>query len=136
MRIRHGGHGDIEEMLALWEVAGSPPTSTNDASSVGRLIQRDPAAVFVAEKDGDIIGTLFAAWDGWRGSMYRMAVHPDHRRKGVARALVAEGEEHLRAIGCKRITAIVLAEEAHANEFWSAVGYSLQPEVGRYTKNA
>jgi ribosomal protein S18 acetylase RimI-like enzyme len=83
-----------------------------------------------------VIGTLIAGFDGWRGHMYRMAVHPEFRRRGIGRALVDEAEEHLRAIGCKRISAMVLADEAHAVEFWTAVGYTLQPEISRFTKNA
>ena len=45
---------------------------------------------------------MIVGWDGWRGSMYRIAVLPARRREGIGRALVAEGERRLRAWGaCK-----------------------------------
>jgi ribosomal protein S18 acetylase RimI-like enzyme len=39
------------------------------------------------------VGTLVAAWDGWRGNMYRLAVLPEHRRAGIGRELVDAGYE-------------------------------------------
>jgi ribosomal protein S18 acetylase RimI-like enzyme len=135
MRIRHARYADIDAILELWREAEAAPSVTDDASSIEWLIHRDRAAFFVAEDEGRVVGTLIAGFDGWRGHMYRMAVDPAVRRRGIATALVAEAEEHLKAIGCKRISAMVLTEEAHANEFWAAVGYELQPEISRYTKS-
>jgi len=135
MNLRHARYADIEPILELWREAGAAPTVTDDASSIDRLIHRDRPAFFVAEEDGSVIGTIIAGYDGWRGHLYRMAVHPQYRRRGIARALVTEAEEHLHAIGCKRITALVLEDEADAVGFWAAVGYEAQPEIGRFTKN-
>ncbi|MGO9498921.1 MAG: GNAT family N-acetyltransferase [Solirubrobacteraceae bacterium] len=54
----------------------------------------------MAESDeGELVGALIAGWDGWRGNMYRLAVGPDHRRRGVARRSLDAGEEHLRGSG-------------------------------------
>jgi ribosomal protein S18 acetylase RimI-like enzyme len=53
----------------------------------------------------------------------------------LARALVAEGERRLRERGCRRITALVIEEEDHAVEFWTAAGYSFQPGMERFRKN-
>lgn len=134
MKIRHARYADIEAILALWQAAGAAPTVTDDASSIDRLIHRDRAAFFVADEDGALVGTLIAGFDGWRGHLYRMAVHPDFRRRGIARALADEAEEHLRSIGCKRISAMVLTEEEHAVEFWTACGYERQTNIGRFVK--
>ncbi len=46
-----------------------------------------------SRRDGAIVATLIAAWDGWRGNMYRLAVAPELRREGIARTLVEAGEE-------------------------------------------
>jgi ribosomal protein S18 acetylase RimI-like enzyme len=134
VKIRHARYADIEPILALWKAAGAAPSVTDDASSIDRLIHRDRAAFFVAEEDGALVGTLIAGFDGWRGHLYRMAVHPDFRRRGIARALVEEAEEHLHSIGCKRISAFVLTEEEHAVGFWTAIGYAQQTETGRFVR--
>lgn len=69
-----------------------------------------------------MIGSLIAAWDGWRGSFYRLAVHPDHRRRGIGTALLREGERRLRARGAVRLTAILAGADPVAAGFWEAVG--------------
>lgn len=47
---------------------------------------------------GRLVGTIMAGWDGWRASMARLAIDPQYRRIGLARALVEriEGASHSR----------------------------------------
>jgi ribosomal protein S18 acetylase RimI-like enzyme len=59
-----------------------------------------PDALLIAELGGVMIGSLVAAWDGWRGSFYKLVVHPEQqRRQGLATELLKEGESRLRALG-------------------------------------
>lgn len=37
-----------------------------------------------------MVGSLIAAWDGWRGSFYRLAVLPERRREGLLTMLLRE----------------------------------------------
>ena len=137
MTVRPAGADDVEAVLALWRAAGSAPSVTDDAGSVAALLAHDPGALLVAvDDDGRVVGSLVAAWDGWRGHLYRMAVLPDVRRRGIACALVAAGEERLAALGCRRIDAIVLADEPDARSLWAAVGYHEQLDVTRWVKSA
>jgi GNAT superfamily N-acetyltransferase len=66
--------------------------------------------------------------------MYRLVVHQQARRYGVASALVAAGERRLRALGCQRITALVTGAHDHAVAFWTAAGYQPDPSMRRYVK--
>ena len=102
---------------------------------VERLIDHTPDALLVAERDGEIVGALVAAWDGWRGNMYRLAVLGEHRRRGIARRLVEDGHERLRAKGARRITALVAHDEDEASALWRATGYRLDEEMGRFVRN-
>jgi ribosomal protein S18 acetylase RimI-like enzyme len=125
--LRTATVADVDEVLNVWTGAGAHPTSTDDAASLGALVARDPDALLVAETGGRIVGTLVATWDGWRGEMYRLAVAPHVRRQGIASRLVREGERRLRALGCRRVTALVLDVDVHAAEFWTEVGYVTYP---------
>ena len=128
--IRLATAGDIDAVLALWAAADAVPSITDDAASVRNAIDLD--VLLVADVDGVVVGSLIAGFDGWRGNMYRLAVHPDHRRRGIAAALVAEGERRLAERGGRRITALVVAEHEHAVDFWRAVGYDHDERIARF----
>jgi ribosomal protein S18 acetylase RimI-like enzyme len=134
MVIRPATTDDVARVLAVWRDADAVPSATDDEASIAALLEFDPAALLVAEVDGDVVGTLIAAWDGWRGDMYRLAVVPHHRRNGVAAALAAAGEERLRALGCRRITALVVGEHEPAVGFWTNIGYTRQAGQYRYVR--
>ena len=90
--------------------------------------------VLVAIAGERLVGSLIAAWDGWRGNMYRLAVLPERRREGIATALVREGERLLVELGSRRLVAIVLLDDPGAAAFWERAGYAFQSEAGRFTK--
>ena len=95
-----------------------------------------PGVVFVlAVEDGHIVGSVIGAYDGWRGNMYRLVVHPSHRRKGIARALIREVENVFGACDVKRVTALVVEDGHPAGEFWEAVGYLRDERMRRHVRS-
>lgn len=123
-------------VLELWREARSEHASTADRpEDVQRLLSETPGSLLVAAAGGAIVGALIAAWDGWRGNMYRLAVRPEHRRRGIGLALVRAGEEHLRRQGARRITALVAHEDEAASSFWESAGYPRDREIGRRVRN-
>jgi ribosomal protein S18 acetylase RimI-like enzyme len=136
IRIRPVAADELEAVLALWDRARSAAARTRD--SAGRLqpLLRSPDSVLlVAVADETVVGTLIVGWDGWRGSMYRLAVAPGERRRGIARRLVEAGHEHLAGLGARRVGALVGSEDGTAAALWRAVGYELDPGVGRYVRD-
>ena len=125
---------EAEALLTLWQAAGTSPSVTDTIADIRSTIE-SPASVLVAEADRRIVGSLIATFDGWRGNMYRIAVHPDYRRRGIGRALVREGERCLAKQGVKRITALVEEKYPWATAFWSSVGYEIEPGIIRFYHN-
>jgi ribosomal protein S18 acetylase RimI-like enzyme len=134
--IRQATQDDIDAVLALWSEARSENASTPDTpEALTTLLTRSPGALLVAEDEHDgIVGAIVAGWDGWRGNMYRLAVHPKHRRKHIGLALAREAEHQLKASGARRITALVAHEERHAVEFWTRAGYARDMTIVRFVK--
>ena len=131
--IRAARAGDVDAVVTFWS-AEAEPTVADDRTSLARLFERDANALLVAERDGAIVGTLVAAWDGWRGNMYRLAVMSTARRASIGLRLVRAGEERLIALGAQRITALVVDSHDDATGFWAAAGYEHDRRMARYVK--
>jgi ribosomal protein S18 acetylase RimI-like enzyme len=133
--IRPARPKDAPSILALWRAAGAFPTRTDNEKSICSLITHEPRALLVAEGEGELVGSLIAAYDGWRGALFRLAVLPARRRLGIGRALVAAGERSLRERGAARINTYAIKIEDAAVGFWSAVGYEADDRTRRFVKN-
>jgi ribosomal protein S18 acetylase RimI-like enzyme len=134
-KIRRCEQRDLPRVLELWKTTRSRHASSPDrVDDLERLIQSSSSALLVAERDGEIVATLIAAWDGWRGNMYRLAVRGDCRRQGIGLRLVRAGEDHLRALGAHRVTALVAVGD-EAGGFWDAADYPRDEQMGRRVRN-
>lgn len=78
-------------------------------------------------REGRLLGTAMAGWDGHRGWLYAVGVAPDARGQGVARALVTHAERELAAQGCPKVNLQVLDDAVGALAFWRALGYAPDP---------
>src|SRR5207249_10331335 len=104
-------------ILRLWGMVVAHASIDDRTEDLHRLIARDPEALLVADDDGRVVGTLIVGWDGWRGNLYRLAVSPDARRRGIAGSLVEEAERRLAARGCRRVSALGIGSEEDAEAF-------------------
>ncbi|HET8532122.1 MAG TPA: GNAT family N-acetyltransferase [Methylomirabilota bacterium] len=120
-------------LLDLWHHADASPSPTDTPEQVDQAIQDPAASVLVAVDNDLLVGSIIGGWDGWRGNLYRLAVLPSYRRRGVARALVAAAEERLAERGARRVSALVEHDHPWAVGFWDSL-YEPDPRMIRYVK--
>jgi ribosomal protein S18 acetylase RimI-like enzyme len=135
VELRAASVADVGRLLELWRVAAendARPADTPEA--VRALIRRDGDALILAEYDAELIGSVIAGWDGWRYHLYRLAVRPDWRRRGVATALLEAAEARFRTLGAARADAMVLARNDVGQRLWQATGYQEQANWRRWVK--
>ena len=129
MHIRRANPADADAVLNLWKAAGATESVTDTAADIRRISTREYVIFILAIENENVVGSLIAAFDGWRGNMYRLATHPDYRRKGIARSMVREAEKVFDEWGVKRTAAIVEKDHPWAVHFWQDVGYVLDVHV-------
>lgn len=134
LHIRAAAPADLDAVLAFWKTAAEGTSISDDRDGVERLVARDPEALILAERDGELVGTVIAGFDGWRCHLYRLAVHPERRRQGIGSALLTAAEERFVRLGGRRADAMVLVRNETGQHAWRAAGYEAQEQWRRWVK--
>jgi RimJ/RimL family protein N-acetyltransferase len=117
------GPEHIDEVLGLWSETGFWPHACEDRALImeALTINRDFAVAY--RVSGELVATAIGAFDGFRGWIYRVAVHPDQRRRGIASTLVGEVETRLAVAGARQINLMVHKPNAQAYALYAKLGY-------------
>jgi ribosomal protein S18 acetylase RimI-like enzyme len=130
MEIRAYREEDEAAVAALWRqaFAYTPPWNAPE-EDIQRKLAVQPELFFVAELDGQVVGTAMAGSDGHRGWVYYVAVSPNHRRQGIGTALMRRVEHALAAMGCPKLNLQVRAGGHEAVAFYRRLGYDVEERV-------
>lgn len=120
----------FDSVGALWaDVFPDDPSHNRADRAIPAKVAFQPDLFFVALTDSRVIGTVMAGYDGHRGWLYTVAVDRQHRRMGVATALVRRAEQALAALGCVKINLQVRTGNEQVAAFYESIGYVVEPRV-------
>lgn len=111
----------VAQVAALEKICFSDPWSEN---SVASELKNPLSCWLVAEEDGKIAGYVGSQTVIDESDMMNVAVHPNHRRKGIAEALVAELVEALKKRESHCLTLEVRASNEPAKALYEKLGFT------------
>ena len=129
MKIRPFQISDEEPVVQLWIDCGLVVPWNDPHRDIQRKLQVQPEMFLVACSGDQIIGTVMAGYDGHRGWINYLAVHPQHQRAGVATRMMDEAETLLRAAGCPKINLQVRGSNAGVVEFYKRMEFKVDDVV-------
>ena len=129
MEIRPFEAGDSAAVVQLWTDCGLVVPWNDPRKDIQRKLTVQPEMFLVGCLRGHIIASVMAGYDGHRGWINYLAVHPEHQRSSVGRHMMEEAESRLRAAGCPKINLQVRSNNAAAIEFYKQIGFKTDDVV-------
>jgi ribosomal protein S18 acetylase RimI-like enzyme len=132
-RIRIVTAEDTDAVITLWqsvfpEYFDAQHPQRDPRANVGRKLAQADDLFWLAESNDEplrVTATAMAGWDGHRGWLYTVGVHPDARGQGLGRAMVGHAEQALTERGCPKVNLQTMTDSAAI--FWRAMGYAPDP---------
>jgi ribosomal protein S18 acetylase RimI-like enzyme len=123
MHVRSFQLSDVSPVTELLQSALSEECFENTIEPFSRQLSWDPDLIVVAEDEGEIVGALIGTIEKNHGCYFRIAIHPDYRRRGIGRSLVSAMESKFHA---RKVSGIYVAVDEHnsfAMPLYEAMGY-------------
>jgi ribosomal protein S18 acetylase RimI-like enzyme len=119
-----------QQVIELWKIVfGYDALHNAPELSVDKKLAVRDGLFFVALDGDEVVGTVLAGYDGHRGWLYSVAVHPKVRNQGLGAELVRHAEQALMNLGCVKINLQILNGNASVTAFYESLGYSVEPRV-------
>lgn len=123
VEIRPARVSDAEALQALWELCGLRFENKHVVTELQSCIRLHGELVLVATREHEIVGSIWATYDGRRGWVQRLATHPAQRRRGIGGALMASAEDRLTGLGVTKVNLLVDSDNAGVVPFYERLGY-------------
>ena len=103
LMIRPFQEGDEEALVSLWNMCKLTVPWNNPYKDIARKLKVQAELFLVGYLEDKLIASVMAGYDGHRGWINYLAVHPDFQARGYGKQLMNNVENRLRELGCPKI---------------------------------
>ncbi len=124
MQIRRFDTQDTESVVALWRDCHLTVPWNDPYKDIARKLKVGSELFLVGTLNDTVIASVMGGYEGHRGWINYLAVHPTHQRKGFAGQLVLAIEQKLLALGCPKLNLQIRQGNDAVQAFYESLGYS------------
>lgn len=127
---------DFDDMIRVWEQASLSyrPRGRDAHDSIQVQMKEAPGMFLCARVEGRMVGTIMGSSDGRKGYINRLAVIPEFRGKGIAKALIMTIEDHFNSLGLRIITVLIEDHSKESMQLFRSSGYFLHEDIQYLSK--
>ncbi len=103
--------------------------------TISRVLGVEPFKLLVAEVSDRVVGTTMISRDGRVAYISAVIVHPNYRRRGIARRLLESALEYIRAKKIRRAVLHVIPTNSPAKTLYAELGFKDFERIARLTMN-
>ena len=101
--IRPFKEGDEEALVSLWNMCKLTVPWYNPYKDIARKLKVQADLFLVGYLEDKLIASVMGGYDGHRGWINYLAVHPEFSSEGYVKQLMDNVETRLRKLGCPKI---------------------------------
>lgn len=125
MQIRNFSERDKAAVIELWQICELTRPWNNPERDIERKLAVNDGGFWVVEEGSKLIASVMFGYDGHRGTVNYLAVHPDYQGQSIGKTLMQKVEETLSAQGCPKLNLMVRSENSDVINFYQSLGYEL-----------
>ena len=114
---------DREQVLALWQECDLIHPKNDPQKDLDRKKGFGEELFLVIEEREKIIGTVMGGYDGHRGIINYLGVHPSFRGQGLGKMLLQAVEQKLKDLGCPQVNLLVWSNNSEVLKFYKKPQY-------------
>lgn len=127
---------DYDQMVQLWNNCSLPfrRLGRDSKKAIAAQMKADPHFFLGAFEGSHLVGTVIISCDGRKGWINRLAVDPEHGRKGIGKALIAEAEKVLRERDIRVYCVLIKDSNKSSKSLFRNVGYEELRNIKYFSK--
>ena len=111
------------DVIHLWNICDLTRPWNDPNKDIDRILSDQTGKLFLVRKHNKVLGSVVVGYDGHRGSVYYLSVHPDYQKISLGRMLMKHSEDYLLTLGCPKLNLMVRTSNLPVIEFYDQLGY-------------
>jgi N-acetylglutamate synthase len=133
-QLRPMSPDDYGGVLALWNTCeGVRANETRE--EFDRILERNPGLSGVIRQGDELAAAVLCCHDGRRGYLYHLGVAPQFRKMSLGRVLVEHSLAQLQALGIRRCTIFLIADNKPGEAFWTRTGWRERTDLKAFARD-
>jgi ribosomal protein S18 acetylase RimI-like enzyme len=123
---------DYDQSASLWGATREIKvySASDSREDIQKFLEMNRDTCFVADADGQIVGTILGGFDGRRGYIYHLVVEGAQRGRNIGSALLEKTKIAMRMKGVEKIHIFVpMHNSRNSVAFWESHGWQRRADL-------
>jgi len=124
VQVRAFEESDTESVVDLWQQCGLIVPWNDPIKDIQRKTLVGRELFLIGSVREHTVASIMGGYEGHRGWINYLAVHPEHQRQGYGKQMVNTLETQLLALGCPKINLQIRHGNHAVQAFYESLGFA------------
>ncbi|MFW9825101.1 MAG: GNAT family N-acetyltransferase [Candidatus Thorarchaeota archaeon] len=129
MKIEEFSIEFYDEIVQLWRDAGISVGSSDSKEEIQKMVTKNPELFLIGRLKGKIIAVVMGGFDGRRGYVHHLAVHPDYQKKGNGKKIMEKLIEIFLQKGVHKVHLFIEKSNKDVVSFYKNLGWERRKDL-------